>query len=239
MSANPILLKNVKNELSSSNPLEDTAPMTVQGTVEKSALQLALVVAVAGIAWVTGIGAALFFPAMLIGLGLGMWISFSKQVRKGAIVAYSIVEGVFIGGISSILEAMYPGIVQNAVIATFATAGVMLLAYRQGWIKVTERFKRILIVAVFGYLAFSLVNLGYVLITGNGGAFSSEWGWLAGLLGAGLAALTLVMDFDLVDQGLAQQWPKAMEWRIAFGFTASLIWLYIEILRLMAIFRGD
>lgn len=235
MSANPILLKNVQTELSST--LDDSRPMTLQGTIEKSAMQLALVVLVAGLSWVTGLGAALFFPAMLVGLGLGLWISFSKQVRKGAIVAYAIVEGVFIGGISSLLEAMFPGIVQTAVIATFATAGMMLLAYRQGWIKVTERFRRIMFVAVLGYLAFSLINLGYVLFTGNSGAFSSEWGWLAGLLGAGLAALTLVLDFDLVEQGLAQQWPRELEWRIAFGFTASLIWLYIEILRLLAIFR--
>lgn len=235
MSANPILTRNVQNELASSEG--DTQKMTLQGTIEKSAAQLAIVVAVAGASWVTGVGAALFFPAMLIGLGLGLWISFSKTVRKGAIVAYSVVEGVFIGGISSIFEAMFPGIVQTAVIATFATAGMMLLAYRQGWIRVTERFKRIMFVAVLGYLAFSLINLGYVLFTGNGGAFSSEWGWLAGLIGAGLAALTLVLDFDLVDQGLAQGWPKTLEWRIAFGFTASLIWLYIEILRLLAIFR--
>lgn len=235
MSANPILTRNVQNELASSEG--DTQKMTLQGTIEKSAAQLAIVVAVAGASWVTGIGAALFFPAMLIGLGLGLWISFSKTVRKGAIVAYSVVEGVFIGGISSIFEVMFPGIVQTAVIATFATAGMMLLAYRQGWIRVTERFKRIMFVAILGYLAFSLVNLGYVLFTGSGGAFSSEWGWLAGLIGAGLAALTLVLDFDLVDQGLAQGWPKTLEWRIAFGFTASLIWLYIEILRLLAIFR--
>jgi uncharacterized YccA/Bax inhibitor family protein len=235
MSANPILVRNIKAELSTGE--HDSRPMSLQGTVEKSALQLAIVVAVAGISWITGIGIALFFPAMLVGLALGLWISFSKTIRKGAIVAYSIVEGVFIGGISAYLEMMFPGIVQTAVIATFATAGMMLLAYRQGWIKVTERFRRIMFVAVLGYLAFSLINLGYVLITDSGGAFSSQWGWLAGLLGAGLAALTLVLDFDLVDQGLEQAWPKAMEWRIAFGFTASLIWLYVEILRLLAIFR--
>lgn len=236
MSANPILTKNIQTELN--NPVGfDSSPMTVQGVVEKSTFQLALVVATAAIAWITGLGAALFFPAMLVGLGLGLWISFSKTVRKGAIVAYSIVEGVFIGGISAILESMFPGIVQNAVLATFATAGAMLAAYRFGWIKVTERFRSIMLVAIFGYLAFSLINLGYVMITGNGGVFSSEFGWIAGLLGAGLAALTLVLDFDLVEVGIRERWAKEMEWRIAFGFTASLIWLYIEILRLMSIFR--
>lgn len=238
MSANPILTRNVVTELNSA-ATEASTPMTMQGTVEKSVLQLALVVVSAAIAWVTGLGAALFFPAMLVGLGLGLWVSFSKTVRKGAILAYAIVEGIFIGGISSILEYQFPGIVQNAVLATFATAGAMLAAYRFGWIRVTERFRSIMLVALFGYLGFSLANLGYVLITGNGGVFSSEWGWIAGLLGAGLAALTLVLDFDLVEVGLKEQWPQNMEWRIAFGFTASLIWLYIEILRLLAIFRGD
>lgn len=238
MSANPILTQSIKSELGNSQ-FNSTMPMTVQGVVEKSGLQLAIVATTAAVAWITGLGLALFFPAMFVGLALGFWISFSKQVRKGAIIAYSVVEGVFIGGISALLESQFPGIVQNAVLATFATAGAMLAAYRFGWIRVTERFRSIMIVAIFGYLAFSLANLGYVLITGAGGVFSSEWGWIAGLLGAGLASLTLVLDFDLVERGMQDGWPKEMEWRIAFGFTASLIWLYIEILRLMAIFRGD
>lgn len=237
MSNSPIMTQSIRNGLMEDHFSSGKRAMTVAGVVEKSALQLAIVVAVAAMAWFTGLGAALFFPAMLVGLGLGLWISFSKKTRPGAIVAYSVVEGVFLGGISAILEARFPGIVQNAVLATFATAATMLVVYRLGWIKVTERFRRIMFVAVGGYLVFSLLNLGFVMFTGQGGAFSSGFGWLAGLVGATLAAITLVLDFDLVDRGLAEKWAAHLEWRIAFGFTASLIWLYVEILRLMSIFR--
>ena len=143
-----------------------------------------------------------------------------------------------LGGISGIFEAMYPGIVQTAVIGTFATAGSMFAAYRFGWIKVDARFTRIMTFAIMGYFVFAMVNLGFALFAGMS-VYTSPFGWLIALVGVGLAAFTLNLDFETIRQGVAQGWPEQMEWRAAFGLTASLIWLYIEILRLLAIFNND
>jgi uncharacterized YccA/Bax inhibitor family protein len=211
--------------------------MTMEGTTSK----------VIGMFMAVVIGAAatgffglyqLAFPAMFVGLGLGLWAAFSKKVRPGVMLAYALVQGVFIGGISGIFEAMYPGIVQTAVLGTFTTAGAMFAAYRFGWIKVDARFTRIMTFALMGYFAFALINLGFAMFAGMS-AYSSPFGWLIAMVGVGLAAFTLNLDFETIRIGISEGWPEDMEWRAAFGLTASLIWLYVEILRLLAIFNQD
>jgi len=151
-------------------------------------------------------------------------------------MAYALVQGVFLGGISGLLESFYPGIVQTAVIGTFATAGAMFAAYRFGWVKVNKRFTRFMSFALTGYFVFALVNLGFSMVAGIS-IYSSPFGWLIALVGVGLAAFTLNLDFEVISQGVSQRWPEEMEWRAAFGLTATLIWLYVEILRLLAIFN--
>jgi len=228
--------------------LTNQTPMTVEGTAGKV---FALFVAVVGAAlaatfyferavsantltqssfmttlWVTAIGGAV----------LMFWAALSRKVRPLVMFSYALVEGVFLGSISWYLEGAYPGIVQQAVIGTLATAGVMFAAYRFGWIKVNARFTRVMSFALMGYAAFAIINLGIGIFNNSAGVYSTGMGWLAGLVGAGLAAFTLNLDFEAIVSGARQQLPRENEWRAAFGLTTTLVWLYVEILRLLSIF---
>jgi uncharacterized YccA/Bax inhibitor family protein len=223
--------------------LTSRTPMTVEGTAGKVLALFALVVAT-GFATVFAINAGLInesnFYGVLIGSALVgavlMWVAaLSSKVRKGVMLAYALVEGVFLGAISFLFEAMYPGIVQNAVLATLATAGSMFAAYRFGWVKVNARFTKVMAFALVGYFIFGLVNLAVSLFSNNAGIYSTPFAWIAGLIGAGLAAFSLNLDFEAISQGAKQQLARENEWRAAFGLTTTLIWLYVEILRLLAI----
>jgi len=211
--------------------------MTMEGVTSKVVGMFLAVLIGAGVTWFFGLY-GLVLPAMFVGLGLGLWAAFSKKVRPGVMMAYGLVQGVFIGGLSGIFEAMYPGIVQTAVLGTFATAGAMFLAYRFGWVKVDARFTRIMTFALMGYFAFAMINLGFALFAGMS-VYTSPFGWLIALVGVGLAAFTLNLDFETIRTGIDQGWPEELEWRAAFGLTASLIWLYVEILRMLAIFNQN
>lgn len=214
-----------------------STPMTMEGVTSKVLGMFVAVLAGAGVTWFFGLY-ALVLPAMFVGLGLGLWASFGKKVRPGVMMAYALAQGVFIGGLSGILEGMYPGIVQTAVLGTFATAGAMFAAYRFGWVKVDQKFMRFMTFALIGYFVFAMVNLGFSLFAGMS-VYSSPFGWLIALVGVGLAAFTLNLDFETIRTGVSEGWPQDLEWRAAFGLTASLIWLYVEILRLLAIFNQD
>ena len=211
--------------------------MTMEGTTSKVIGMFLAVLIGAAVTWFFGLY-AFTLPAMFVGLGLGLWASFSKTVRPGVMLAYALVQGVFIGGLSGIFEQMYPGIVQTAVIGTFATAGAMFLAYRFGWVKVDARFTRFMTFALIGYFVFAMVNLGFALFAGAS-IYSSPFGWLVALVGVGLAAFTLNLDFETIRLGIQEGWAEDMEWRAAFGLTASLLWLYVEIIRLLSIFNQE
>ncbi len=211
--------------------------MSMEGTTSKVIGMFLAVLIGAAATWFFGLY-AFTLPAMFVGLGLGLWASFSKTVRPGVMLAYALVQGVFIGGLSGIFEQMYPGIVQTAVIGTFATAGAMFLAYRFGWVKVDARFTRFMTFALIGYFVFAMVNLGFALFAGAS-IYSSPFGWLVALVGVGLAAFTLNLDFETIRLGIQEGWAEDMEWRAAFGLTASLLWLYVEIIRLLSIFNQE
>ncbi len=212
-------------------------PMTIEGTAAKVLGMFVVVLAAAGATWMFNL-TTLLLPAMLVGLGLGLWATFGKKVRPGVMIAYAAAQGVFIGGLSMIFEGMYPGIAQTAVLGTLATAGAMFAAYRFGWVKVDARFTRIMMFSLIGYGVFALVNFGFAMFAGMS-VYSSPFGWLIALVGVGLAAFTLNLDFEAIREGVAQRLPQDMEWRAAFGLTASLIWLYVEILRMLAIFNSN
>ena len=218
--------------------ITSTPKMTVEGTAGKVFGMFLVLLATAGVTWFFGL-TALMFPAMLVGLGLGLWATFGKKVRPGVIIAYAAAEGVFLGGITLLFETMYPGIAQQAVLATLCTAGAMFAAYRFGWIKVNARFTRVMTFALIGYMAFGLINLVVGLVTNSAGAYGSGFGWLIALVGVGLAAFTLNLDFEAIMVGSRDGLPVENEWRAAFGLVSSLIWLYVEILRLLAIFNRD
>ncbi len=221
------------------NSIVASQKMTIGGTAIKIAGLFALLLTGALVAWNVDSVKQLMLPAVFVGLGLAMWITFSKKVRPGAVMAYAVVEGVFIGTISWFFEAMYPGIVMNAVVGTLTTAGAMFTAYSMGWVKVTSRFTKVMTFALIGYAGFGLVNLLVGMFTGSSGIYSTQFAWVAGLVGVGLAAFTLNLDFEDISQGAAQGLPREYEWKAAFGLLVTMVWLYLEILRLLAIFNRD
>jgi uncharacterized YccA/Bax inhibitor family protein len=115
----------------------------------------------------------------------------------------------------------------------------MFTAYSMGWIKVTARFTRVMTFALIGYAGFALVNIIVSLFTNSSGIYSTPFAWFAGLVGVGLAAFTLNLDFEDISQGAANGLPREFEWKAAFGLVVTMIWLYLEILRLLSIFNRD
>lgn len=216
--------------------------MTIQGTVNKTAILLLLMLASASFTWrlyMTGAGDGLStwtFAGAIGGFVIGLVTSFKKQWSPVTAPIYAICEGLFIGGLSSILDARYPGIVVQAVMLTFGTLAALLGAYKTGLIVASARFKRGIVAATGGimivYFATMILGLFHVpmpFITG-GNPISIVFS----LVVVVIAALNLVIDFDFIEQGAACSAPKYLEWYAAFGLLVTLVWLYIEILRLLA-----
>lgn len=239
--SNPVLNRTLSNiEYSPAGvevPTIATRKMTIEGTLNRTMTLFAIFIVTAIVTWQLQL-VTFIFPAMFLGLGLALWASFSKKVRVPVMLAYAAVQGVFVGGLSLIFETVYDGIVMTALTATLVTAGIMFVAYRQQWIRVTSKFRQMLTFALFGYMGFALVNLLVAMFTGNS-AYTSSFGWLIALVGVGLAAVTLVLDFADIEQAAQAGVDADFEWRLAFGLMVTLIWMYIEILRLLAILRGN
>lgn len=219
----------------------DTRRMTIDDVVMRTASLFAVLLVTAAVTFevVKPQSLALILVPMLVGLGLSLWISFSKTIRPPVMLAYAAVEGVFIGGLSYVLEQRFEGIVIQAVLGTLGTFAAMLALYKFQVIRATPKFQRILMIAGAGYLVFALLNLGLSMITGNSAYDVTGLGLLISAFGVGLAALFLVLDFDFIDQGIRNGLPERFAWIAAFGLIVTLVWLYIEILRLLAILRGD
>jgi uncharacterized YccA/Bax inhibitor family protein len=223
-------------------PLQ-TGRMTLDDVIVRSAVVFAVLVATAAATFVLiepqNFGIVLV--AMLVGLGLGLVNSFKKEPSPPLIIAYAAVEGVFVGGISAFYEARWGGIVAQAVLGTLAAFGTMLALYKSGRIRNSPKFQRILVISGFGYLAFGLVHLLGVML-GLWPSIYAGGGMLAVLVSAAgvvLASLFLVLDFDFVEQGIRNGLPQRFAWTAAFGLVVTLVWLYLEILRLIAILRGN
>lgn len=222
------------------NPVNSDNPMTVEGVANKVLSFFATVVGAAILTWLLPLEstAPLLFPALFVGIGLSLWISFSKKVQVGGMFAYSAVQGFILGALSSFFEIEYPGIVQAAVISTLAMAAVMFFGLKFGYIKISDRASKMFGWVMLGYFIFALVQLGLTAFTG-GNVYTSEWGWLFALIGVGLATFSIANDFKLASQAIELKLPAENEWRVSFGIIASLIWLYIEILRLFSILNRE
>ncbi len=221
--------------------------MTLEGTVNKTGILLVCAVATAAWTWHLAMNPAtlpLDYMLLLVGLIGGLIFAlittFKKSWAPVTAPIYALLEGLVLGGISATLEQRYPGIAIEAVSLTFGTMFVLLLAYRSGMIKVTQKFRLGVIAATGAIFLFYMVEmvLGFFGIH-----FTSVNG--SGLLGIGIslvivcvAALNLVLDFDFIERGVAAGAPKYMEWYGAFGLMVTLVWLYLEMLRLMAKLRG-
>ena len=162
------------------------------------------------------------------------------------ILAYAAAEGVFLGGISSYFNAQWDGIVLQAVLATVATFAVCLALFRSGKVRVTPKFTRWLMVAMGGYAVFCLVNLALVWtgtmdgfgLRSNVTVLGIPLGVIIGIVAVGMAAASLIVDFDSIQRGVAKGIAKRYAWAAAFGLLVTLVWLYIEFLRILAILRG-
>ncbi len=216
--------------------------MTIQGTVNKTGMMLLLLIASAAYTWslyIEGNSESLMMW-MLVGMIGGLITAFVTVFKKewSPVTApvYAVLQGFALGGISALFEARFEGIVIQAVALTFGTAGSLLVAYKSGVIKATENFK----MGVFAAPgAIGLIYLVGIIMRffGSGIPYIHE----SGLIGIGfslvvvtIAALNLVLDFDFIEKGAEQGAPKFMEWYAAFGLMVTLIWLYLEILRLLS-----
>ena len=217
--------------------------MTLQGTIHKSFLLLIVLMAAALWPWsqflATGNPGVVLLPVMVGAIGglvLALIISFRPMTAPYLAVPYAALEGLVIGGISAVLEKKYPGIAIQATALTFAVLAVLLLAYSTGLIQVTQRFRAIVVGATGAifvlYLVTMVLNLFHVATPFMYDSSALSIG--LSLIIVGVAALNLVLDFDLIQSGVAQGAPRFMEWYGAFGLLVTLVWLYMEILRLLS-----
>jgi len=214
-----------------------TGRMTYDDVVVKGALLFTAVLVGAGIGWFVAPGLAL--PAAILGLVLGLVNAFKREPSPPLMLAYGLVQGVFLGGISLLFESAYSGVVPSAVLATLSAFAAMLVLYKSGRIRVTPKFQRTMLIAVGGYALFCLVSFGLALAGIDLGLRSGVMGLLIGAVGVVLASLSLVLDFDFIDRGVRQGIPARYAWTAAFGLVVTLIWLYIEFLRIFAILQSD
>ncbi len=221
-----------------------TETMTERGTMNKFIFLFFLLMASALLTWKAHFEGVNVFPwvigSAIVGLILALVTSFRPQYGQYTVPAYGLVEGVFVGGISAVYSDAFsevaPGLVMQAVALTFGTVIAMYVLYRTGVIKATQRFKSIVFTATAGIAVFYLIAL-VLRLFGVELAFLHE----GSLLGIGfslfvvaIAALNLILDFDMIETGVSMGAPKYMEWFGAFGLMVTIIWLYIEMLRLLS-----
>ena len=217
-----------------------TQYMTMDDVVTKTGISFLVMVLTASLTWaLPGFsGAGLALPAVLIALVLGLVISFKQIAHPAATLSYAALYGVALGAISEIFEAEYQGIVMQALIGTFGVFAGMLVVYKTGAIKVTPKLTRWIIGAMVGVLVLMLFNLGASLFGFNTGLREGgTLGIVFSLVVIGVAAFCLLLDFDMADEAIRRGAPAKFAWYIAFGLLVTVVWLYLEILRLLSYFR--
>jgi uncharacterized YccA/Bax inhibitor family protein len=218
------------------------AYMTMDDVVTKTGITFVVTVLAAAATWALpgNTGIALALPAILIALVLGLVISFKQLANPAATLAYAAFEGIAVGAISEIYAENFQGnIVMQAVIGTFGVFAGMLVVYKTGAIRVTPKFTRWMIGALVGVLVLMVANIvASIFVTGGLGL--RDGGPLAivfSLVVIGVAAFSLLLDFDMADEAIRRGAPAKFAWYIAFGLLVTVVWLYLEILRLLSYFR--
>jgi len=220
----------------------DTDRMTYEDTIVKIVIAFAILLGGAVVGWFVPI---LAIPAAIIGFVLALVNIFKKAPSRGLVLAYAAFEGVFVGGISRIFEQQWDGIVVQAVFGTLAVVGVTLALFATGKVRESKRATQIFLVAIIGYAAFSLINFILMLTGVTSGMFGLRsieifgipLGFFIGIFVILLAAYSLVMDFTTVKLGVERGAPRVYGWQAAFGIMVTVVWLYTEVLRLLAILR--
>lgn len=238
----------------------DQRRMTVDSVVQKTAISVAVIFLTAGLTWawigdmattnafgetVTD-GNALGRASLAAGLGAGIAFllslvnSFKRVISPALVIAFAAVEGVALGAVSKLFEAQFDGVVTSAVIGTFGALAGTLAAYKFLNIKVGDKFRRGVIAGMFGMVALGMLSLVLSLFGVNTGLYGmGGLGFVFALAGLVLGIFMLILDFDYVEQGVAAGLPDRESWRAAFGLTVSLVWIYTNLLRILAILRGD
>jgi uncharacterized YccA/Bax inhibitor family protein len=219
----------------------DTKRLTYDDVIIKTGGLLALLVVVAAATWTLVPGPMLstvMIVGLIGGLVLGLINAFKRNPSPALIVAYTVFQGAFLGAISLVYNTMFEGAVTQAVIGTVSVFAVSLFLFRSGKVRVTPKFTRWLMFAMIGYALFSLINLVLMMTGVMGGEFglrNGPIGVVIGIVAVGLAAASLIVDFDSIKRGVEAGAPAKMAWSAAFGLLVTLIWLYLELLRLAAI----
>jgi len=233
-------------------PVATGGPMTIDSVVQKTAIALGVVFLTAAATWILSppIDAATTTPADISGLiaaasigsllafVLSMVNSFKRVISPALVLLFCAAEGVALGGISKVFELQWPGIVMSAVLGTFGAFAGTLAVYKFFNIKVTDKFRRMVVAAMLGVVAISLVEVVLSLFDAQIGLFGNgAIGLVFAVVGLALGVFMLVLDFDFVEQGVRNGIPDREGWRAAFAMTVSLVWIYTNLLRILAIMR--
>jgi uncharacterized YccA/Bax inhibitor family protein len=220
----------------------DTDRMSYDDVIVKTVVTLGFVLVGATVGFFFPV---LYLPFMFVGFALALVNIFKKQPSAGLVLAYGAAQGIFVGGISRVVENIFPGVIYQALLGTAAVFAVTLALFASGKVRESKRATQIFLIAGSAYALFSIVNL-VLQFTGVSrdpwGLFSADimgipLGLIIGPLAILLAAYSLVMDFTFIKNGIAQGAPRNIGWRAAFGLVLTIIWLYLELLRLISIFR--
>jgi uncharacterized YccA/Bax inhibitor family protein len=239
----------------------DQGRMTIDTVVQKTAITLGVVVVAAVITWaMTGsftgtpeeaqkTATSLYLLSMVGAFGgfaLSMVNSFKRVINPALVLLYAAFQGVFVGAFSKVIEYTFgdgndmPGLVIGAVIGTMGAVAGTLAAYKFFDIQVGQKFRTWVVAAMFGFVAISLLDFVLSLFNNSFGFNGfGPMGLVSSLVGLGLGVLMLILDFDFVERGIAAGLPERESWRAAFGLTVTIIWIYIELLRILAILRGN
>ncbi len=226
------------------------ARMTIDSTVQKTALTLGVVIAMAVATWIftgdlTTESANKTYLALTVGsgaaFGLSLVNSFKRVISPALVVAFAAAEGIALGALSKFFDSMFgPGVVTGAVIGTFAAFAGTLAAYKYFDIQVGNRFRKFVVSAMFGMVGLSLMELVLGMFGSSIGLFGfGGLGLLTAVAGLALGVFMLIMDFDYVEKGVAAGLPEVESWRAAFALTVALVWIYTNLLRLLAIFSDN
>lgn len=211
--------------------------LTMDDVVVKTGVLLALVVATGAVGWLADLGPGLVVGAALLGLGLALVNIFKKQVSPALVLAYGACEGLFLGAVSHAYNDAYHGIALQAAVATSAIFGAVLWGYTSGRLRATPRFTKIVVGAFVGLFALVVVNALGAWIGGGDGLGLRSGGGIAILFSLAfitIGSLTFVLDFDQAERLVAARVDERESWRVAFGLVVGLVWLYLEVLRLLS-----
>ena len=227
-----------------SEPIPAGERLTMNDVMVKTGINLGLVTVGAAVAWYMPV---LLLLGMVGGLVLGLVNSFKKKVSPVLVMAYALMQGMLLGGLSAVVDARYPGVAIQAVLATLVVAGTTLALFANGKLRATPKLNKIFMIGVIGYLAYGLISILGAGIFGSAlgsvSFFGIPLGLIVGLFAVALATYSLLLDFTTASEAVEAGLPERESWRLAFGLTASLVWLYVEILRVLmylaSIFSND